>query len=128
MNRTIVQEITRVVLWSVIGLVVFAVGLWIWGAWHDEWSGYNASIAVSDGYCNIAVIPIVGDIYIDAPTSDGSEYTAIANADEVASMVRYAEYDPYIEGILVRIDSLGGTPAASEYSKTLTLAGRCSHS
>lgn len=114
MNRPIVQEVIRVVLWGAVGLVAFAVGLWIWGAWHDEWSGYNASVSVSDGYCNIAVVPIVGDIYIDAPTSDGSENIAIANADEVVSMVRYAEYDPNIEGILVRIDSLGGTPAASE--------------
>lgn len=91
-------------------LLAFGFG----GAWHDEWSGYNASVSVSDGYCNIAVVPIVGDIYIDAPTSDGTEHIAIANADDVVSMVRYAEYDPNIEGILVRIDSLGGTPAASE--------------
>ncbi|MFA5751158.1 MAG: S49 family peptidase [Candidatus Paceibacterota bacterium] len=114
MNRPIVQEVIRIILWGAVGLVAFAVGLWIWGAWHDEWSGYNASISVSDGYCNIAVVPIVGDIYIDAPTSDGSENIAIANADEVVSMVRYAEYDSNIVGILVRIDSLGGTPAASE--------------
>ena len=95
-------------------LGVFYAGLWIWGAWHDEWSGFNASVRSHLAYCNIALVPIVGDIYLDEPSHDGSEYLAVTNADEVVAMIRDAERNPYIEGILVRIDSLGGTPVASE--------------
>lgn len=99
---------------ALTGLLSFRVGLGWWGAWHDEWSGYNGSLAISDGYCNIAVVPIVGDIYIDEPSNDGSEYYAVANADEVVAYLRAAEYDPYIYGIVARIDSFGGTPVASQ--------------
>lgn len=114
MSRFTIQEIIRIFVWSAVGLLLFTFGLWIWGTWHDEWSGYNASLSISDGYCNIAVVPIVGEIYIDEPTSDGSETPAVANADEVIAMIHNAEYDSRIEGVLVRIDSLGGTPVASE--------------
>jgi len=47
---------------GIVSLTVFYAGLTIWGNWHDEWSGYNASAYISDGYCNIAVVPILGDI------------------------------------------------------------------
>lgn len=114
MNRSVIFKIMKIALWGVAGLLVFTLGLWIWGTWHDEWSGYNASLPISDGYCNIAVVPIVGDIYIDEPTNDGSESPAIANADEVLALLNSAEQDSHIDGVLIRIDSLGGTPVASE--------------
>lgn len=110
----LLRDVIRIFLWGTTGLGLFVVGLWIWGFWHDEWSGYNASTEISDGYCNIAVLPVLGDIYVDQPSHDGSTYAAVANADEVVAFLRAAEYDPNIVGVLVRIDSLGGTPAASE--------------
>lgn len=113
-RREIVLITFSVVILAVVGVFAFWAGTLLWGKWHDEWSGYNASVVVSDGYCNIAVVPIVGDIYTDEPTSDGGESLAVANADDVVAMLRAAEYDPHIEGVLVRIDSLGGAPAASE--------------
>ncbi len=108
------KYLLKIAGWVAIGLLVFWLMLLIWGAWHDEWSGYNASVRISDGYCNIAVVSIVGDIYIDEPSNDGGEYYAVANADDVVAHLRAAELDPYIAGILVRIDSAGGTPVASE--------------
>lgn len=108
------KNLLKIAVWVAIGLLAFWLGLQIWGSWHDEWSGYNASFSVSNGYCNIAVVPIVGDIYIDEPSNDGGENYAIANADDVVAHLRAAEWDPYIAGILVRIDSTGGTPVASE--------------
>lgn len=95
-------------------IISFYLCLKIWGAWHDEWSGYNASMYVSDGYCNIAVIPVVGDITTLDPIPEEGEAIAYTNADAVAAQIRYAEYDPNILGMLVRIDSYGGYPAASE--------------
>ncbi len=99
---------------ATIALITFSIGIHTWGTWYDEWSGYNASISVSDGVCNVAIIPVTGAIYTDEPTHDGSEYASVANADDVVSMMRAAEYDPSIFGMVVRIDSPGGGPVASE--------------
>ncbi len=108
----------RLLAMGIIGLVVFWAGLWIWGAWNDEWSGYNAQFYASDGSCNIAVVPIMGDIgTISYPADpDDPEAAAYPSAvvDDILFKLRIAEADSYIEGILVRIDSLGGTPVASE--------------
>jgi len=104
-------------LWAVAVIVVFAVGLQIYGSWNDEWSGYNASIKISDGYCNIAIIPITGDIipYAGADQDgSGNEMPPSVNPDDVLSTLHQAENDPNILGVLARIDSSGGTPVASE--------------
>jgi protease-4 len=102
-------------LLSITGLAVFYTGLTIWGNWHDEWSGYNASAYISDGYCNIAVVPILGDItsYGEYADENGDSYTSTTMGDTM-SLLSQAEYDPYIAGILAFVDSPGGEPVASE--------------
>ncbi len=99
----------------VVFLIGFYLALGIWGDWHDEWSGYNWEYRweVSDGYCNIAVVPIMGDISTEPIPEEVSEYT-LTNADEMAVLIERATSDENIDGILVRIDSYGGTPVASE--------------
>jgi len=118
MIRPIVHDIVRFVAIAVIGLATFWAGLWMWGNWNDEWSGFNAQFTASDGYCNIAVVPITGDIttlpYPEEDTEDPANQYPTAAVDDILYQLRLAESDPYIEGILVRIDSLGGTPVASE--------------
>ncbi len=61
---------------------------------------------VSDGVCNVAVIPIRGEI--DAfgyQYEDGTVYTL---GDDVIAQVHFAEQDPRIQGIVVTVDSYGG--------------------
>ncbi|PIR83677.1 hypothetical protein COU18_03285 [Candidatus Kaiserbacteria bacterium CG10_big_fil_rev_8_21_14_0_10_51_14] len=123
MNRPVVQDLIRIVALGIVSLAVFWAGLWMWGNWNDEWSGFNAQFTVSDGYCNIAVVPIVGDISTlpdpnaasesDSAAPDAYSYP-VANVDDILYKLRLAEYDPSVEGILIRIDSPGGTPVASE--------------
>jgi len=99
-----------------IGLGTLFIGLQIWGSWHDEWSGYTTSQVFSDGECNIAVIPIEGEIVSvgsDVIDENGFEYIT-TSADKFASDIRRAEADVHIVGILIRIDSGGGSPVASE--------------
>ena len=114
--RTIKQEILLILVWAITALAVFFIGLWGYGAWHDEWSGYNASWNVSDGVCNIAVASVNGDITTmgGATTTEGEEALLITNADDVIASLRAAEADPNILGVIVNIDSLGGAPVASE--------------
>lgn len=116
--KTIKQEIITIALWVVALLITFAVGLWMFGTWHDEWSGYNASVktTISDGSCNIAVIPIVGTIipYAGADEDGSGSLPPSTNPDDVMAAIRAAEANSDILGVLARIDSSGGTPAASE--------------
>ena len=119
MNRPFAQDIIRLVVIAVIGLAAFWIGLGMWGDWHDEWSGFNAQFTVSDGSCNVAIVPIVGDIMTlpntgRDPADPQADAYPIANVDDVLYQLRLAESDPYVEGILVIIDSLGGSPVASE--------------
>jgi len=114
---TSLRYIARYAFLALVVIAVFSVCLWIWGSWHDEWSGYNASTAVSDGYCNIAVIPITGNIIPYAGADeDGSGNTPSpsTNPDDTLTALRAAEADPNIRGVLVRVDSSGGSPVAAE--------------
>ena len=110
------EKLKIIGLWGLGVIVVFGVGLRIYGSWHDEWRGYNASTMISDGYCNIAVIPIAGDIipyagaYLD---ENGNEPTSV-NPDDTLATLRWAENDSNVLGVLARIDSGGGSPVASE--------------
>jgi protease-4 len=111
------EKLKIITLWALAIIIIFAVGLRIFGSWHDEWSGYNTSTMISDGFCNVAVIPITGDIIPFAGANQdgsGNEMPISTNPDDVAATLRFAENDPNVLGVLVRIDSSGGSPVASE--------------
>lgn len=113
--KTHLKNLGYITFVVVLVIFSFAVMLEVWGSWHNEWSGYNyqSRYEISDGYCNIAVVPIVGDITIEPITTEGTEYPA-TNADDVSDYISRALYDEDIQGIMVRIDSNGGAPVASE--------------
>lgn len=110
----VVQEIVRGLVWFVVLVVTFVVGLVAFGVWHDEWSGYNASVSVGDGICNIAVIPVYGEM-VTYPYTDES---GVTYGDAVLGDIEYwlkgAEHDPTIDGVLLVVDSPGGSPYAGE--------------
>jgi protease-4 len=117
MESRLAEDLVRIAIIAVTGIVAFSIGLWIWGSWSDGRSGYYSGI--SDGYCNIAVVPLVGDILpYSGANKDGlvmeSDLPPTTNADDFSYMIRAAQADPNIAGILVSIDSPGGTPVASE--------------
>lgn len=119
MIQTAILDVIRFVALAIIGLIVFWAALSIWGDWNDEWSGYNSQFRASDGSCNIAVVPVTGDIVaisylVEDPTDPSATPYYTTTIDDVLFELRIAESDPHIEGILVRIDSLGGTPVASQ--------------
>lgn len=122
MKTFLVQTVKFIGVVAVCGvtfLVLFFAGLELWGEWHDEWSGFNASWLISDGECNIAVLPIDGEI-TTFPYSLGTDketggliYTT--NMSDTLSTLNTAEYyDHHIKGILMLIDSSGGSPSASK--------------
>ncbi len=117
MIKAIIKKIILFIFLPTIVLCVFAMGLYIWGDWYDQWSGYNAGLFVSDGVCNIAVIPIFGSIIpYPGADEDGSGYAPppSTNSSDTLYELGRAEADPNIKGVLAYIDSPGGYPAASE--------------
>ncbi len=107
-------KIGKIIGWSLLGILLFAFSLEIFGAWHDEWSGYNASMYVSDGVCNIAVIPVHGEIIgYKEVYSETDSYNAVS-PENIRAAVSQAEGDPYIQGVVFRVDSPGGSPAGGE--------------
>ena len=115
--KSFFQEIVKITPWAVAALFVFSIGLNMWGSWHDEWSGYDGNRRISDGSCNIAVLPIIGAIIPYAGADEDGSGNAPApstSADHILNMLRLAEREPDVRGILVRIDSQGGSPVASE--------------
>jgi signal peptide peptidase SppA len=112
-----IKPVWKAFVYGGVALIVFAVGLSIYGVWKI---GYDFPYQpwVSDGSCTIAVVPIDGDILFAAQTMAPNGTTDMgmspfADADAVVFTIRAAEADPLIEGILVRINSYGGSPVAS---------------
>lgn len=72
---------------------------------------FDGGLGISDGTCNIAVLPIEGEIW---PFYGLSNVPLIVTPDIVEEFIRTAEEDTNIEAILFEINSPGGLPAASE--------------
>ncbi len=98
----------------IASLFIFWAGLNIWGNWYDEWSGFSASMRISDGVCNIAVLPISGEIIPYADALGEEDGMPTVNPDDTLALLRDMESDPSILGVLARIDSYGGSPVASK--------------
>lgn len=86
---------------AVLLVVVFTVGF------LDAWY-YDQSI--SDGECNIAVLPIEGVIL---PFASYAEYDLVTTPALVRDFIERAETDPFVKGVMFEINSPGGTPVAS---------------
>jgi protease IV len=95
----------------VFSTLTFSFGV-IVGMMDDEVYG-----TISDGRCNIAVVPLVGAM----TTFDGGTWSDVdfedvflVSADHVLEKIDQARRDRNIKGVLVRIDSGGGMPVAGE--------------
>lgn len=68
--------------------------------------------SISDGECNIAVMPIDGAIM---PFGNGVMYQDfVTTPKDVRDFLGALEYETMIEGVMFEINSPGGTPVASE--------------
>jgi len=113
--KTAFKILGPIVLLSLITPILFYFGLKYWGDWHDEWSGFNASSYIGDGYCNIAVLPIQGEVHSYGAVYDefGNETTSV-NMSDALSFLNKAEQEPGILGVMALIDSPGGSAAAAQ--------------
>ena len=72
---------------------------------------YEVESGVSDGNCNIAVLPIEGVIL---PYNGLGQFEMIVTPDSIESFMDTVEDESEILAVLLEINSPGGTPVASE--------------
>ena len=71
---------------------------------------YEAENNISDGTCNIAVYPVEGVIL---PYYGIGDFELITTPESLESFMKTVEDEDEIEGVLVEVNSPGGTPVAS---------------
>jgi signal peptide peptidase SppA len=115
MSASLRERLITIIALGLAALAVFYVGLRIYDSW-DYARQY--SWGISDGYCNIAVVPVQGtivpyDSYWAQSGESGSE-TVTTTGDSIAEYIRAAEADRNIAGVLLKVDSYGGAASPAE--------------
>jgi signal peptide peptidase SppA len=115
MSASLRERLILIVALGFAALAVFYVGLRMYNHW-DLARQYGWGI--SDGYCNIAVVPVQGTIVpYDSFWSEGGESgteTVNTTGDSIAQYIRAAEADRNIAGVLLKVDSFGGAASPAE--------------
>lgn len=104
MQKTFLRETAGVVMRSVVIVLTIVVVLISISALYDVESG------ISDGSCNIAVLPIEGAIL---PFHGLGDFDLVITPETIESYMDLIEDETKIEAVLVEINSPGGTPVAS---------------
>lgn len=116
MNQSYGRELASIVTRALFTIITFTlIAFLIIGIFSAQ---VDDQVVISDGSCNIAVLPIEGIIL---PFSGLEGFDLVTTPQTVSDFVLAAEQDPDIDGILLQINSPGGTPVASHYiAETIT--------
>ena len=107
MQKTFGREVANVFLRVFAVILTFILILGIIDAWYN----YDG---VSDGVCNVAVMPIEGVIMPFNSYESFADMPLVTTPTSVRDFIKQAEEDTFIKGIMFEINSPGGTPVASE--------------
>lgn len=105
MQKSFLRETAGVVMRAAVVVLTIIVVIGSLSTLYDVESG------LSDGTCNVAVLPIEGVIL---PFHGLVDYDMVTTPETVETFMRTAEEDKDIKGILIEINSPGGTPVASQ--------------
>ena len=103
--RSIWREMFGVLFRAAVIVFTFIFLLGVLDAWYETES------SVSDGQCNVAVLPLDGAIL---PFHGLEDYPLAITPQEVEAFFDQVESEDDIKGVLLEINSPGGTPVASE--------------
>ena len=99
-GREILSIILKVL--AVVFTFIFILGI------SDAWYNQNT---ISDGMCNVAVLPIEGVIL---PFAGYDDYSLVTTPGMVRSFIDDMTEDEFVQAVVFEINSPGGTPVASE--------------
>lgn len=105
MQKSFGRELAGVVMRAVVVVLTIVIVI------YSITALYEVETGVSDGTCNIAVLPIEGVIL---PYHGLADYEMVVTPEAVESFMAGVEDEPAVEGVLIEINSPGGTPVASE--------------
>jgi protease-4 len=105
MQKSFLRETAGVIMRAVVVVVTIVVVIGSISAL------YEVKGDVGDGACNIAVLPLEGTIL---PFHGIGDFEMIITPESVESFMDVVEKEKGIEGVLVEVNSPGGTPVASE--------------
>ncbi|MHB8660432.1 MAG: signal peptide peptidase SppA [Minisyncoccota bacterium] len=81
-------------------------------------AGSTQDFSTADGGdCNIAVIPLVGQLFAsaaDATAQSASDGSSNASAENILQEIERAQDDDSIQGVVLHVDSPGGSPVAGD--------------
>lgn len=104
MQKSFLRETAGVVMRAVVVVATIVAVISFTSALYEVESG------IGDGTCNIAVLPIEGVIL---PYHGLAEYEMVITPEVVESFMNTVEEEEGIDGVLIEINSPGGTPVAS---------------
>lgn len=104
MQKSFLRETAGAVMRATVVVLTIVVVLISVGAL------YQVETGISDGECNVAVLPIEGTIL---PFHGLAGFDMVVTPETIESYMDLVEDDKNIKGVLVEINSPGGTPVAS---------------
>lgn len=105
MQKTFLRETADVITKSIVIVLTLIATVFIISIF------YNVNDNISDGTCNVAVLPIEGVIL---PYYGIGDFKMVSTPEMVESYMDALEKDGNIKAVLAEINSPGGTPVASE--------------
>ncbi len=105
MQRSFGREVALIILKAVVVVCTILALILGLGAF------YEADLGISDGVCNVAVLPVEGEIW---PYYGLTEAPLIVTPEAIETFLTTAEADDAIEAVLIEVNSPGGTPVAAE--------------
>ena len=114
MNRSFGRDVALIIIKALVVIISIVALIIITVAFFEVGTG------VSDGTCNVAVLPVEGEIW---PFYGMSYAPLIVTPEMVETSMDAIEEDDTIKAVLVEVNSPGGLPVASE-----RIAGRLRNS
>jgi protease-4 len=105
MQKSFLRETAGAVMKAVVIVLTVVIVVMSLSAFYEEESG------ISDGMCNVAVLPVEGTIL---PFHGIGDFELIVTPETIENFMDAAEKDNSIQAVLVEINSPGGTPVASQ--------------
>lgn len=105
MQKSFLRETAGVLMRAAVVVTTIVVVFVAIGALYEVESG------ISDGSCNIAVLPVEGAIL---PFHGLADFAMVITPEAVDNFMTAAESERSIDAVLIEINSPGGTPVASQ--------------
>ena len=119
------ERATQYLIYAAIAITAVVAGLSLGGAFDKEANNPSWKSVISEGAntpsCNVSVVRLEGplDTYSSGGSADPSDPNSgigemSVDSESIVTAIEDADADPTIKGLVLQIDSTGGSPVAAE--------------